>query len=184
MRYNVAQLLKESVGATRTYGVDEEVATSSSTTERVKGELRLLRTDKGIWASATLTCEKPSVCSRCLSPFLLPLKLSIEEEYISTVDVNTGEQLKMAGVDEDVFIIDEQHILDLQEAVRQYEVASMPIKPLCREDCVGLCPVCGVNLNEGHCDCKSETQDPRWEALLKLQVGEVEQRRVPRGSLT
>ena len=184
MQYNVAQFLKESVGAVRIYSVDEETTTSSSATERVIGELRLLRTDKGIWASATLTREKPSTCSRCLSPFVLSLNLSIGEEYVPTLDVHTGELLNTVGVDEDAFTIDEQNILDLQEAVRQYELVSQPIKPLCKEDCAGLCPSCGTNLNEKRCTCKTETLDPRWEALLKLQVGKVEKRRVARGSLT
>ena len=130
MQYNVAQFLKESVGAVRIYSVDEETTTSSGATERVMGELRLLRTDKGIWASATLTCEKPSTCSRCLSPFVLSLNLSIKEEYVPTIDVHTGERLNKTGVDEDAFIIDEQNILDIQEAVRQYgEVVPLEISP-------------------------------------------------------
>jgi len=114
----------------------------------------------------------------------LSLNLSIEEEYVPTIDVHTGERLNKTGVDEDAFIIDEQNILDIQEAVRQYELVSQPIKPLCKEDCAGLCPTCGINLNEKRCACKTETLDPRWEALLKLQVGKVEKRRVARGSLT
>lgn len=184
MQYNVAQFMKESVGAVRTYSVDEETTTSSGATERVMGELRLLRTDKGIWAKATLTSEKPSTCSRCLSPIVMSLNLSIGEEYVPTLDVHTGEPLNTTGVDEDAFTINEQNILDLREAVRQYELVSQPIKPLCKEDCPGLCPACGTNLNERHCACKTDTLDPRWEALLKLQVGKVEKRRVARGSLT
>ena len=57
---------------------------------------------------------------------------------------------------------DERHILDLSEAVRQYAIIGVPMKVLCREECAGLCMVCGKNLNEGSCYCKSETRDPEW----------------------
>lgn len=171
MQYNVAQLLKESIGASRTYEVDDDTSLPGGATKRAKGRLCLLRTDKGVWVSADLVCDVPSTCSRCLSNFDFALHVSIEEEYLPTIDVNTGERITYSNVEEDPFFIDSQHILDLREALRQYEVASMPIKPLCREDCAGLCPTCGTNLNEGHCDCKSEILDPRWETLLKLKVG-------------
>ena len=168
MQYNVAQLLKESVGSARSYPVDAEVQTADGTTERVTGELRLLRTDKGVWTSAVLEFQKWSVCSRCLSRFRLPVKFSVEEEYLPTVDVNTGEPLRVAEGDEGVFTINKHHVLDLREAMRQYEIASTPMKPLCRENCAGLCPVCGTNLNEGGCTCVTEGGDPRWSALSKL----------------
>lgn len=168
MQYNVAQLLKESVGATRSYPVDAEAQITDGTTERVTGELRLLRTDKGIWTSAALEFQKWSVCSRCLSRFRLPVKFSVEEEYLPTVDVNTGEPLRAAERDEGVFTINNHHVLDLREAMRQYEIALTPMKPLCREDCAGLCPVCGASLNEGSCTCATEARDPRWSALSEL----------------
>ena len=168
MQYNVAQLLKESVGATRSYSVDAEARIAGNATERVTGELHLLRTDKGIWVSTALQFQKWSVCGRCLSRFRLPIQLLVEEEYLPTVDVNTGESLRLAERDEGVFTINEHHILDLREAVRQYEVASTPMKPLCREGCAGLCPVCGTNLNEGSCTCATEGRDPRWSVLSEL----------------
>lgn len=168
MQYNVAQLLKESVGAIRSYSVDAEVQIGDDTTERVMGRVRLLRTDKGIWASATLQFQKWSVCSRCVSRFRLPIKLSVEEEFLPTVDVNTGELLRVDEGDEGTFTIGQSHMLDLREALRQYEIASTPMKPLCREDCAGLCPVCGTNLNEGSCTCAVEARDPRWSVLTQL----------------
>jgi uncharacterized protein len=187
MQYSVAQLLKESVGSGRTYDVDEDVVTAEGVTERARGEVRLLHTDKGIWASVVLTYAKPCICSRCLSLFRLPLELSIEEEYLPTVDVNTGERVRDADMAEDSFLIDGHHILDITEALRQYEVASTPMKPLCREDCAGLCPICGADLNKGPCNCSRETRDARWSVLAKLQVaGEAQSgaRGMLRGSAT
>jgi uncharacterized protein len=72
------------------------------------------------------------------------------------------------------FIIDEHHILDLTEAIRQYALLALPMKPLCQESCAGLCPSCGHNLNQGACNCPPEAGDPRWSELNELaSVGEV-----------
>jgi len=66
------------------------------------------------------------------------------------------------------FTIDKNHILELNEAIRQYTLLVMPMKPLCREDCFGLCQKCGKNLNQGPCDCPKQEIDPRWSKLSKL----------------
>ena len=66
--------------------------------------------------------------------------------------------------------IDEHNILDLAEAVRQYALLAMPMKPLCRENCVGLCPTCGCNLNERSCKCPTSPVDPRWVRISELNL--------------
>jgi uncharacterized protein len=68
------------------------------------------------------------------------------------------------------FTIDEHHILDLTEAIRQYTVLAVPMKPLCNENCAGLCPSCGQNLNQGECGCPSPDTDPRWANLRRITV--------------
>jgi uncharacterized protein len=168
MQFNVAQLLKEPVGSTRVYRIDDQVAFDADTLERVRGKLRLMRTDKAIWASAGLQVFKGSTCSRCLSPFRLVLKLIIEEEYFPTVDVTTGVRLSVPEASEGSFTLTPQHILDLQEAVRQCQITAMPMKPLCRPDCAGLCSNCGANLNLGPCSCHRQMVDPRWGPLTRL----------------
>ena len=64
--------------------------------------------------------------------------------------------------------LEEQHVLDMSEVVRQYVLNGVPIKPLWREECRGLCPECGTNLNEEKCRCKSVPMDPRWGSLAEL----------------
>ena len=85
-----------------------------------------------------------------------------------TIDINTGAKLPEPD-ETGSFTIDEHHILDLTEAIRQYRVMALPMKPLCREECAGLCPTCGKNLNTGPCDCPANEIDPRWAKLLKLK---------------
>jgi uncharacterized protein len=66
------------------------------------------------------------------------------------------------------FRIDERHIIDLSEAVRQYTLLAVPMKPLCEAACAGICPTCGKNLNLGACRCPPPEGDPRWAKLQKL----------------
>jgi len=60
--------------------------------------------------------------------------------------------------------------IDLDEYIRDYAVLAVPMKNLCSEDCKGLCPKCGKNLNEGTCNCSEENIDPRWESIQKLKT--------------
>jgi uncharacterized protein len=81
--------------------------------------------------------------------------LRLEEEYLSKVE-------------ECCFAIDDGREIDLSEAVRQYILLAMPMKPLCREDCAGLCPRCGCNRNIDSCDCSDSGVDPRFAVLAKF----------------
>lgn len=167
MRFNVAQLLKESIGSTRSYGIDEIVTIPDVGTQPVRGQVRLVRTDRGILAQAGLELAVEIRCSRCLSLFGFPVYLRIEEVYFPTVDIHSGRYLPLPD-EPGAFTIDENHILDLSETLRQYVLLAMPMKPLCRSDCAGLCTQCGQNLNVSPCQCPSQPHDPRWALLEKL----------------
>ena len=163
---NVAQQLKEPIGSIRNYRVNDTVEIAGSDSP-VHGEVRLMRTDRGILAKGTIHAEIELTCGRCLSPFHCPLNLHIEEEYFPTIDVLTGSRLTLPD-EPDRFTINERNILDLTEAIRQYALLTIPIKPLCRQDCAGLCPGCGQNLNQSPCNCPPKSVDPRWSTLSKL----------------
>ena len=165
MQINVAQLLIEPIGSTRTWDINQP----TSDGEQVWGRVTLTRTDRGILVTGKLHTAVTVTCSRCLGPARQELLLNIEEEYFPTVDVATGVPLSPAG-ESGTFTIDEQHTLDIEEAVRQYTVVAIPMKALCREDCPGLCPQCGQNLNEGPCGCAEPELDARWAPLRKLNL--------------
>jgi len=167
MQINVAKLLKEPIGAIRNYEIGGTVDITGGVGSKVQGEVRLTRVNRGILAKGTLYTEVEITCSRCLSSFGCPLTLSIEEEYFPIIDVSSGTPLFSVG-EPGSFTIDEHHVLDLTEAVRQYALLAVPMKPLCRENCAGLCPSCGQNLNQGGCDCPPQEADPRWSKLKKL----------------
>ncbi len=168
MEINVSQQLKEGIGTTREYAVDEPIDIMGiGVSSRFEGSVKLTRTNRGILVQGTLYTKVPVECSRCLKVFDYPLTVSIEEEYFPMIDVNTGAPVEIPD-DVDTFTIDEHHILDLTEAIRQNALLAIPMKVLCRKDCAGLCPECGKNLNEGQCHCDAKQIDPRWAKLIKL----------------
>ena len=169
MKINVAQLLRASIGSVKDYEVKKVIdITGDGVNSLVQGKVRLMRTNRSILVRGTLTTEVELTCSRCLGSFKCPLKINLEEEYYPTADVETGAAIALPD-EPGCFTIDRNHILDLTEAVRQYALLALPMKPLCKESCAGLCPFCGSNLNRGPCGCPSGTADPRWAELSKLK---------------
>jgi len=168
MRINVSQQLKASIGTIRKYEISGIVNVANGKC-MVQGEVGLIRTDRGILAKGTLRTEVEITCGRCLNLFSCPLTLDVEEEYFSITDVVNGASLPLPE-EPGCFTVDEHHVIDLTEAIRQYALLTIPMKPLCRGDCAGLCPDCGHNLNQGPCDCSPQEADPRWSELSKLTL--------------
>jgi len=167
MLFNVAQLLKEPIGDSRHFEVDEpgEVL-EDIPVDRIRGSVDLLRTGAGILVSADFALRARQACARCLDEALTPLAVAFEEEFFPVTDVNTGAALEMPA-EPDTLTIDAHHTLDLTEVTRQYAWLALPLAPLCRPDCAGLCPQCGVNRNREICSCEPST-DERWAALGSL----------------
>jgi uncharacterized protein len=168
MLFNVAGLIQEGIGATRKYQVDGEILSEDREPEPVSGDVELLRTKAGVLVRAHLSLKEPEACSRCLKPLQETINIDFEEEFQTIVDLQSGQPIE-DGNDEDAFLIDENHLLDLTEAVRQYREASAEMQPLCRPDCRGLCPGCGQDLNLGECGCSAGPVDDRWAALQGLR---------------
>jgi len=166
MRINVSQQLSSPIGSKRDYEVKELVNIAGSDSN-VEGEATLVRTDRGILAEAKLCTDIKLTCSRCLTLFGYPIMLNITEEYLPTRDIVSGASLTLPD-EPGCFTIDEHHVLDFAEAIRQHALLAVPMKPLCRQDCVGLCPTCGQNLNRGQCHCPPQEVDPRWAKLKEL----------------
>ena len=82
--------------------------------------------------------------------------------------VNQGRLEFALFQEEEAPTIDEKNVLDLTEVTRQYAITILPMKPLCRSDCRGLCAKCGVDLNQEECHCGGTSVDSRWNDLVKL----------------
>jgi len=168
MQYNVAQLLKEPIGATRSYQVEQGFTGVPKIADRVCGQLVMLRTHQGILVNAKLDIESSLMCSRCIGAFTRPSTLLIEEEWFPIIDLHTGRKLSPPVEEEEASRIDANHILDFHEVLRQYVISDGPMKPLCRAECLGLCQHCGINLNQARCECDAGQRDQRWGALAAL----------------
>ena len=167
MQYNVAQLLKESTGATRRVKVDAGPVYTAGIAVSYLGDVEFLRTHQGLLVRGSVRAHVASTCGRCLNEFAGPCSLDVEEEFYPEVDVNTGRKLAQPW-DNEGTTIDANHILDMAEVLRQYTLAVQPIKPLCDTDCQGLCQECGADLNMEECTCNVAVIDPRWGALAAL----------------
>ena len=171
---NVAQLLKESTSATRDMEVDGGIpAQAGEAVTPVRGKVQFTRTDQGVWAQGQVEVVLDMECSRCLVPFAQMITLSLDDVFLPTVDVVTGAPVKGQGDADEGLNISAHHVLDLTEVVRQYLVAATPLQPLCQPQCQGLCPQCGADLNEDHCECAAQG-DPRWEPLQRLLAGQTD----------
>jgi uncharacterized protein len=109
-------------------------------------------------------------CSRCLEPYRLPVDAVLNLRYLPVSERSSDDEKEIAEEDVDIsFYQDDQ--IDLTELLREQFYLALPMKPLCREDCRGLCPQCGVNRNTGTCDCGDGWEDPRLAPLKGLIKG-------------
>ena len=95
-------------------------------------------------------------CDRCLAPVRKELCFEIKERFAHTGSEN--EETETFSGDQ----------IDLADFVKRGIMEVLPMKVVCREDCKGLCPVCGKDLNKGDCDCDTTYRDPRFESLRAL----------------
>jgi uncharacterized protein len=178
LQFNVAQFLKQPSGTQRVYDIDTELPPLDDDLAVVApfhGQVRFIRIDSGVLVTGKLGTVVELECTRCLSIFQLPIKFGVEEEFKPTFDVVSGSRLPQDPDQDPATLIDEHHILDLAEVVRQDLTLSIPASPFCRPDCRGLCSICGKNRNEEACDCREEATDPRWEALRDVHTTESHQ---------
>jgi uncharacterized protein len=109
-------------------------------------------------------------CSRCLEPFPWPVNAVFDLRYQPRA-LNQGEGERKVEEDDLSTAFYENDTIDLGQLMREQFYLSLPMKPLCSEDCRGLCPTCGINRNVSTCECATEWEDPRFAALRKLKAG-------------
>jgi uncharacterized protein len=136
-----------------------------------EGEAEIWNAGDRLLVKASLSGEALVQCSRCLKEFSVPLEIEFEEEFIEgspeQADEDDDEEIEGGQRTVTYYSGDE---IDLSEPLRENVLLEIPMKPLCTEDCKGLCPSCGTNLNEGSCECtgSNTTVDPRFAALQQL----------------
>lgn len=115
----------------------------------------------------TVQTELELPCSRCLEPYRLPVDASFDQRFLPASEMAAEEEREVQEDDfETSYYRDDQ--IDLNELLREQFYLALPMKPLCREACKGLCSQCGINLNTGTCACAAEWEDPRLAPLKRL----------------
>lgn len=123
----------------------------------------LTRRQWQIDAVVSASVKTSFACDRCAEQYSQNIDTAFELRYVWSVD-DPG----MDGEEEVVVLGDGQKVIDLGDTVREYLLLAIPGKKLCREDCRGLCSVCGTNFNERLCTCESGVGDVRWGTLQNL----------------
>jgi uncharacterized protein len=132
----------------------------------IDGRVHLARTNRGLVVDADFSTSLALECVRCLREIEVPIQVEIQEEALPTIDFQSGHPVHLVeGDDEEMLRLTDHHELDLERAVREAILLAEPIAPLDREDCPGLCVICGLPLDEGEHDHPDEEIDPRLEAL-------------------
>ena len=168
MIFHVAHLLKGTVGIEQRFEVNGPFPPEyKNAGGSVEGIVSLTRTDAGIWVHGTLNSSITTSCSRCLEESLIRLPIEINDVYYPKTDVNTGRTIPMPTDTDVSCIIDSQHMLDITDVAWEYTMVGIPMKPLCKPNCSGLCSYCGINLNHQNCSCKDDRVDPKRLSLLK-----------------
>ena len=190
MQFNVAQLLKEPTGAFRRHDLNEDLSQLDPDLRflgPLVGTLQLLRTNSGVLATGDFSTALQTNCNRCTEPIAQEVRFSLAEHFRPLTEVTTGRYLppeEFEGEEEDLedtaLLIDERHILSIEEVVRQAVWLAMPMYPGCNWIGGGDCPNLIKRLSEldqlediGFVNdprrATEEEIDPRWAALLKLR---------------
>jgi uncharacterized protein len=112
--------------------------------------------------------ELELTCSRCVEPYRFPIDAGFDQRYLPSSEASGDAEREIEEDDLETSYYAEDQI-DLSELMHEQFYLALPMKPLCREDCNGLCAQCGTNLNTGTCDCAPVWEDPRLAALKQLK---------------
>jgi uncharacterized protein len=144
--------------------VDERVHLVAPAT--VNGKVRL--SGQEVFVNGHLETRAQVECDRCLQPVELPVNTDFALEYITDTEYESSAAAELTEDEMSVAVFDGEGI-DVDEMVKEQVLLAVPSRMLCREDCKGICPECGVDRNTGTCNCVTDDIDPRWAALKNLK---------------
>ncbi len=159
LRLNVGFLISASIGTTRDFNFDYDKIRLGEDlkVEDFVGTARFDRTPQGLLLQGTFGAKTQLDCVRCLDPFSQSLKWSITDLYA----------FDKRSISESNLLVPENGQIDLEPLLREYALLEIPINPVCKPECKGLCPVCGANLNKTDCGHRPESSSP-FSALKDL----------------
>ena len=194
VEFNVAQLMKEAIGALREFALNDDIAgldAGLTPLSHLTGTLELLRIHSGVLATGAFRVKLSLQCGRCLEPVTPSVLVQFAESFRPLTDIQTGRFLlpedfegQAEDLTDEALLIDAQHILDISEVVRQNIWLSIPIVAACdytdpangapdQDACPNYLKLLSESVLASSEDTLTPSEasgiDPRWEALLALQ---------------
>jgi uncharacterized protein len=169
--FNVAGLLREPPGAVRDLHLRDRYVSLGGDVELagpLDADLRLQRTNRGILVRGEVRAPLRRTCARCTDAYVEDVRVGVDEEFLPSIDPDSGAPIRLDAEDADALRIDEHHEVDLDGVLHDELALTEPMHPLCRPDCPGLCVECGERLDRGdHAHGEPEI-DPRLAGLAAL----------------
>lgn len=161
MRFNVSHLVNAPIGTRSAVHLDSETVALGDDLDLhyLRGEINLTRSTDCLLVEGQLDAGLDGECVRCLTSF--PLSLTIQLDDLTFALPHTSSQDNQYCISKDGWI-------HAAPALREQVLLNIPLRPLCRPDCRGLCSNCGQDLNDGPCGCEEPKIDPRLAALRNL----------------
>ncbi len=169
MKINVAKVNRNEV-ETAHYDLEEKFLSFQigpdilAYKEPVHVQLQVSNTGKSLLVQGKIHTNLAAVCSRCLEGFPYPIELTFEDEWVPASRATTEQQ-------EDCFLFEGEEI-EITERITEQIILALPMKFLCSNECRGLCPKCGKNLNLQQCACAEDDIDPRFAKLTQWSAEE------------
>jgi len=138
----------------------------------VQVDLTVTNCGSELWLEGKIKRAFILPCSRCLEPFIYQVEAPLKLEYRNLDRITRASDIEAEAksADDMYYYHEEDAVIDIQRGVVEALLIHFPMKPVCSEECQGLCPICGANLNQGQCGCKRSTIDPRLAILGKIDL--------------
>jgi uncharacterized protein len=134
----------------------------------VTGKVRVAGAE--VFVNGQIETRAQVECDRCLQHVETPVRAGFELQYITGTEYASSQAAELTENDLSVSVFDGDTI-DVDEIVKEQILLAVPTRMLCRPDCKGICPDCGIDKNTGECACGTDDVDPRWAALKNLSSG-------------
>jgi uncharacterized protein len=175
VKISVGPLLKLPMGESIDYRVDEDPVDPrgenaellDAQVTAIDADIRATHTNPGALLEGDARATVAQECARCLKPIDTPVEARFAEQYYATLNVDTGAAMPDAPLDAKT--IGHDFRIDLTPLLREEVILATPLAPLCRPECKGLCPVCGLDLNESSHEHDRDV-DERWSVLRDVRI--------------
>ncbi len=146
----------------------EDERVSLAVPPKVSGQIA--RNERKVVVDGQLNAIVRVECDRCLQPMELPIDTEFKVEYVTPVTYKASDVAEL-GEDDLALSVFDGELINIDEIVREQVLLAVPSHAICDENCKGLCPICGTDLNVASCPCQHTEIDPRWQGLKELVKG-------------